>query len=232
MSYITNMIYPYILGYLEVFLKVILAVILGGMIGLERESINRPAGFRTHILVCVGAALVMIISEELFEQYHGLTTADPARLGAQVISGIGFLGAGTIIKDGVTVKGLTTAATLWAVSCIGLAIGGGYYAPAIITSIVVYVVLILFNRIDVVSLKKNRRHVAMKLEINNNENALSNIEAILIETGVKIKGIRYLNHNNDTSEIKVFLTVDNSKQYDDIVNLITDISGVKRVIQY
>ncbi len=232
MNYLISIVYPHILQYLEIFLKIVLAVILGGMIGLERESINKPAGFRTHILVCVGAALVMIVSEELFLQYSGLTTADPARLGAQVISGIGFLGAGTIIKDGVTVKGLTTAATLWTVSCIGLAVGGGFYAPAIITVIIVYIVLILFNRIEVVGIKKNRRHVAMKIELFNNENSLSNVEKILMENGVNIKGIKYLNHNEQTSQVKIFLTVDNTKQYDDVVSLITDLSGVKRVIQY
>lgn len=224
-------IYPYIMEYTVIILKIVLAVLLGGLIGLERESVNRPAGFRTHILVCVGAALVMIISEEIYNQYSGLTNADPARLGAQVISGIGFLGAGTIIKDGVTVKGLTTAATLWTVSCIGLAIGGGYYAAAIITSIIVYIVLISFNKIDVPVIKKNRRHVALKVEFDKG-GTLSDLEKVLYENKVKIKGIKYLDYSEDKSTIKIFLTVDNTKQFDEVVETISDIYGVKRVVQY
>ena len=86
-------------------LKLILAMVLGGLVGLEREITNRPAGFRTHTLVCMGSALVMITSQYIFHEYHSLVNLDPARLGAQVISGIGFLGAGTIMKDEARVRG-------------------------------------------------------------------------------------------------------------------------------
>ena len=114
---------------LEILVRLLLAVLLGGFIGYEREHTNRPAGFRTHILVCAGAALVMATSEYLVRRYS-ISAVDPARLGAQVISGIGFLGAGTIIRDGVNVRGLTTAASLWAVSCVGIAVGCGFYLGA------------------------------------------------------------------------------------------------------
>jgi putative Mg2+ transporter-C (MgtC) family protein len=110
---------------IEILLRMVLAAALGGFIGYEREHLNRPAGFRTHILVCVGAALVMMTSQYLAYRYPG-DTIDLSRLGAQVISGIGFLGAGTIIRDGFNVRGLTTAASLWAVSCVGIAVGSGY----------------------------------------------------------------------------------------------------------
>lgn len=96
------------------------AILLSGLIGGEREHINRPAGMRTHILVCLGAALVTVTSEYVCRRYMGVMNVDPTRLGAQVVSGIGFLGAGTIIKEGFSVKGLTTSASLWAVSCVGL----------------------------------------------------------------------------------------------------------------
>ena len=126
--------------------RLFLALICGGVLGIERGRKSRPAGLRTYMLVCVGAALVMITNEYL---YHRYGTGDPARLGAQVISGIGFLGAGTII---VTVrnrvKGLTTAAGLWAAACMGLAIGAGYYTAAVISCVMIYFVMALLYRLD------------------------------------------------------------------------------------
>ena len=109
-------------------LRLIVATLFGGLIGLERESHKRPAGFRTHILVCIGSALVMMISQYAFLEFSGKLGYDPGRIAAQVISGIGFLGAGTILREGSTIKGLTTAASLWVVAGIGLAVGTGFYA--------------------------------------------------------------------------------------------------------
>ena len=106
----------------QVVLRILLAICFGALIGMEREHAHRPAGLRTHILVCVGACLVMLTSEFTYNEYHQFSpNMDINRLGAQVISGIGFLGAGTIIRNGSSVKGLTTAASVWAVACIGLA---------------------------------------------------------------------------------------------------------------
>ena len=122
---------------LDAVIKMVLTVLLSGIIGFEREHSHRPAGFRTHILVAVGSTLVMMTSKFVFLEYQGIVTVDPTRLGAQVISGIGFLGAGTILREGFSVKGLTTAASLWAVSCIGLAVGAGYYIGAFVTTLVI-----------------------------------------------------------------------------------------------
>jgi putative Mg2+ transporter-C (MgtC) family protein len=132
----------------QIALRIVLAFVLSGIVGMERESGNRPAGLRTHILVCLGSTLVMLVSFYMFEQYKGQTTIDPARLGAQVISGIGFLGAGTILKEGVTIRGLTTAAALWAVACIGLAIGAGFYSGAVLVTAVVVITLTMVNRLE------------------------------------------------------------------------------------
>lgn len=131
---------------IDAIIKMALTVFFSGVIGYEREHSHRPAGFRTHILVAVGSTLVMMTSNYVFQEYEGLGTFDPTRLGAQVISGIGFLGAGTILREGFSVKGLTTAASLWAVSCIGLAVGGGYYIGALITTLVIYLTLNTFKR--------------------------------------------------------------------------------------
>lgn len=120
---------------ISILLRFILACVTGGLIGVERESKRRPAGFRTHILVCLGAALVMCTNQYL----TGLYDTDPTRLGAQVISGIGFLGAGTILVTRQQVKGLTTAASLWASACMGLAIGCGFYEAAIIGFVLIII---------------------------------------------------------------------------------------------
>ncbi len=115
----------------QTIIKLILAMFIGGVIGFERQSNKRPAGLKTHILVTLGATLVMILSTE------GFKGGDPARLAAQVVSGVGFLGAGTILVRGKSVYGLTTAASLWICACIGLAIGIGFYFEAVMTLIVV-----------------------------------------------------------------------------------------------
>lgn len=144
LSFFTSIDYMMIF---EVALRLSLAALFGGFIGNEREHTNRPAGLRTHMLVCVGSALVMLTSISVLNDYKGVINMDPTRMGAQVVSGIGFLGAGTIIKEGFSVQGLTTAASLWAVSCIGLAIGSGFYSGAIIATIIIYIVLQVMKRI-------------------------------------------------------------------------------------
>ena len=120
--------------------RVALAAVLAGVIGYEREHVQRNAGMRTHILVAIGAALVMCSGEFLMTQYPN-SNIDPARIGAQVVSGIGFLCAGTIIKEGISVRGLTTASSLWCVSCVGLAAGCGNYVLSIATTILILIVL-------------------------------------------------------------------------------------------
>ena len=126
-------------------LRLLIAGILGSIIGYERERSRQPAGLRTHILVCIGAALAMITSEYILQYYASsdLIRTDPARMGASVISGIGFLGAGTIIRNGGSVRGLTTAAGLWAVACIGLACGIGFYEGALLATALTVITLLL-----------------------------------------------------------------------------------------
>lgn len=125
--------------------RLALALLLGGMLGIERGRKRRPAGLRTYMIVCIASALVMITSQYMMIKYG---TGDPARMGAQVISGIGFLGAGTIIITSRQVKGLTTAAGLWAAACIGLAVGIGFYAGAIACAILVLVVMTVMTGLD------------------------------------------------------------------------------------
>lgn len=132
----------------EMALRLLTSAILGGFIGYEREAHQKSAGLRTHILVSIGSCLIMILSIKIYTSVQGFTNADPTRLAAQVVSGIGFLGAGSIIKDGPTVKGLTTAASLWVVSGVGLAVGSGYYMGAIMTTGLVFLTLAILSRVE------------------------------------------------------------------------------------
>ena len=137
------------IAYWEIALRLLLAVVLGGLIGFERESHNRPAGFRTHILVCSGSALIMMVSAYGFTGQIGAGfEADPGRIAAGVVTGIGFLGAGTILQQRGSVRGLTTAASIWVVSGVGLAVGIGFYLGAVITTALVLISLLLLRRTE------------------------------------------------------------------------------------
>ena len=147
--------------YLAIILRIVMAVIFGGLIGLERGLKNRPAGMRTYMLVCVGACLIMLTNQYLFQVTQ---TGDPMRLGAQVVSGIGFLGAGTIIVTKHNqIKGLTTAAGLWASAGVGLALGVGFYEAAVVAGFAVFSVLTLLQRMDN-RLHRNARFLEVYIE--------------------------------------------------------------------
>ena len=147
---------------LSVLIRLALAVIFGGLIGLERERKHRPAGFRTHILICLGAAMTTLTSQYLFLSLRQFT--DIARLGAQVIAGIGFIGAGSIIvTQRRRVKGLTTAAGLWASAAIGLCFGAGFYEGGIIAALLILAVELLFSKLEY-RIMDNAREVNLLVE--------------------------------------------------------------------
>lgn len=140
---------------MEVIIRILLAILIGGLIGLDRGMKNRPAGLRTYMLVCVGSCLIMMTNQYIFQFSN---SGDPMRLGAQVVSGIGFLGAGTIVvTQHNQIKGLTTAAGLWASAGIGLAIGIGFYEGAVAASIGIYSILTILQRLD------NRMHKRIRI---------------------------------------------------------------------
>ena len=143
---------------MEIGLRLACAMLVGLVIGTEREYTHRPAGMRTHILVALGACVVSITGEIIFNHYNSLGAfPDPARLSAQVITGVGFLGAGTILREGPSVKGLTTAASLWAVACLGIAAGFGYYAIAILGMVCILITLTLFELLQRVLLRPSHK---------------------------------------------------------------------------
>jgi len=142
------------LTYLSIAIRIVAAVILGGFIGLERGLKNRPAGLRTYMIVCVGACLIMVTNQYIYEAYK---VGDPVRMAAQVVSGIGFLGAGTIIVTRRSqIKGLTTAAGLWTAAGVGLALGIGFYEAALASSLAIFIVMTLLQGFD------NRMHRKVK----------------------------------------------------------------------
>ena len=126
-------------GIAAICLRLFCAMLVGMLIGMERDFTHRPAGLRTHILVALGACVASLMGEMIFTHYN--SSADPARLSAQVITGVGFLGAGTILREGFHVKGLTTAASLWTVACLGIAAGYGYYAVSLAGTLFAFVTL-------------------------------------------------------------------------------------------
>lgn len=126
----------------EIFIKIILTVLLSGVIGAERFARNKGAGMRTHILIGVGSTLLVLTSHHVFDIYKNIGSVDPSRIIAAIVTGVGFLCAGTIIRAGGSVSGLTTAASSWIVAGIGIAVGAGHYSAAIIVSIVVFWVLL------------------------------------------------------------------------------------------
>lgn len=141
--------------YLTVVLRIVAAVLFGGMIGMERELKNRPAGLRTYMLVCTGACIVMLTNQYI---YQVTKVGDPMRMGAQVVSGIGFLGAGTIIVTRRNqIKGLTTAAGLWAAAGVGLALGVGFYEAAIVGCVSVFLIMSGLQKLDQYMRKKSRQ---------------------------------------------------------------------------
>ena len=148
---------------LAVIVRVLFSVLLGGIIGLERGLKNRAAGFRTYMLVCMGACIVMVTNQYIFQVYG---TGDPVRMGAQVISGIGFLGAGTIIVTSRSqIKGLTTAAGLWASACIGLAVGVGFYEVALLGGLCVFLVLTVLHSWELF-MRRNVKQCTVFVELN------------------------------------------------------------------
>lgn len=188
--------------------KLGLAVLLSGIIGFEREHSHRPAGFRTHILVAVGSALIMLTSVYIGEKYQGQMNVDITRMSGQVVSGIGFLGAGTILREGFSVKGLTTAASLWAVSCIGIAIGAGFVAGAVVATFVIYMTLNSLKKVVV----RGKAGKALYVEVKDLAEQVPKISKLIKRTGTVVHSMEILYDNDtklrkkkDTSTIKALI---------------------------
>lgn len=191
--------------------RLILAAILGAVIGIEREINNRAAGFRTHIIVSVGACLIMLIGIDGIGKFSSDTSRDTARIAGQVISGIGFLGAGTILQKKNAVTGLTTAATLWLSAAIGLAVGIGYYEGAIIATVICLVTLISLNKISDLINKKTIKSYSMIFDTYNfNQDSFYEFTS---KEGVEIRKLDIIDEEMDDKSM-IEVTFSFNKNYD------------------
>jgi len=207
----------------DIIMRLLIALIVGGLTGLERERSHQFAGFRTHILVSVGSCITSITSLSLFFQYNSYSNIDPARLSAQVLSGVGFLGAGAILKTSNGIRGLTTAAGIWATACIGIAVGYGYYILAISAWLFVMVTLYILKNIDKMIFKKKQTIFNIKTD---NIEIISSIYEMFQRSQISVKNIEI---NSDTSNIKInLLTVHDRRIVLDEV--IKELSKLKNII--
>lgn len=173
---------------IDILIRIGLAILIGGAVGWERESCDRPAGFRTHTLVCLGATVAMMTGVFVMKQYVDPTVVAPAYIAAAVLSGIGFLGAGTILRSGTKVKGLTTAASLWSVAGLGLAVGSGFYFGAVVGAVIVILTLtILEGMAKRFALGSKRFHSHLTFTCKNPQRAIENIVRTLSEHDIYLK---------------------------------------------
>lgn len=178
---------------LDILLKLLLAIALGGIIGLEREASQKPAGLRTHILISASAAMMMILSQLMLAGKEP-AGGDMLRVAAAVITGMGFIGAGTIIQSQGMVHGLTTASTLWTVAGLGLVVGAGYYLVAILFSVLVIATLVLFRRVEETHLKKALYHYHLKIK--DSPDILVNLRKLIFHLGLKLAELNLKKERN------------------------------------
>jgi putative Mg2+ transporter-C (MgtC) family protein len=223
---------PQMLTQDQILLRLILSALLGSIVGLERERLDWAAGLRTHMLVCLGATLFMIVSTYGFMEVLGYPNSgialDPSRVAAQVVSGIGFLGAGTIILRKEVIHGLTTAASLWAVAAVGLAVGGGLFAGAIATTILIVLILAGVKPLEK-ALFKNRRTRYVQIIIGH-ETTLMEVRAVINEAHINLKQIVIRDTDTDMEhEVELVLNKTNPKKLLPLAESLRNLKGVREV---
>lgn len=207
----------------DILLRIALSMVLGGVIGFERERDNQPAGLRTHMILVIGACLAMILSINIGAVSH----TDPGRIAAQVISGIGFLGAGAILRFGFNVKGLTTATTLWTMAIVGLVIGAGYYWIAIITTIIMLIVLAALNVIEKNYVRVNViRNIVIDLQ--DRKSVLRDLRETIYKLTDKVMAFS-VQKNIKSKRLRLELTArfKNSEKLEHLIEEISRIEGVR-----
>ena len=222
---------------IEMLLRLVLAVLLSGIIGMEREALNKSAGFRTHILVGIGACLMMIISLSMpFIRMPGDfgatgSNSDPARIAAQVVSGIGFLGAGAIMSSSGKVRGLTTAASLWAVAGIGLCVGAGLYVTAIGASVLTFATLSLFARVEN-RIQKNRI-IRMEIYMVDEPCAVGKVFEVFNDLDIQVKDTALVEDNkigHDVIKLDLLLKIPYNIEAEKIKTALEKITEVYDII--
>lgn len=212
----------------HIIIRLVLAFILGGLVGFERELHGRAAGLRTHILVCLGSALIMLTSMHLFYLYQEVTRIDPGRIAAGVITGIGFLGAGTILRFRASVRGLTTAASLWAVAGIGLAIGSGFYLGAYTTTALVLFVLFFLTKLERSLVWKDWYRI-LAVETKGHAQQLKDIRSVLSDYRVEIRDFEIKKKpDSENVIVEMHLKLISDRHTDQILSVLMQIKGVEK----
>ncbi|WP_282939837.1 MgtC/SapB family protein [Paenibacillus sp. RC67] len=199
---------PFYIDSFHITLRLVLSLMLGGLIGFERERSSHAAGLRTHILVCLGSTLIMLLSMYGFSEFAKLDNVrlDPARLAAQVISGIGFLGAGTILYTGKSITGLTTAASLWVVAAIGLATGAGFYYASALVCFLALLSLWVLNEVEKRYFHGKKLRL-LRIRADERPGLLTRISTSLSEQGHDIQKLTVEEHEGEFNSMIVSLTV-------------------------
>jgi len=220
----------------EIAIRLILSTVIGGLIGMEREVSNRPAGLRTHVLVALGSTLVMLVSIDGFHNTGAnIRVGDPARLAAQVISGVGFLGAGTIMRTGGSVKGLTTAASLWVCAGIGLAVGSGYYMGGLLTAAIVIITLMSLRVIE--KRRIGSKHRTLEIVGSGRPGLIGDIGTLMGEYRIRIRDISIIRDNDveigentaqPAMEVHFMLRLPVGFKYDEFLLKLNNIDGIHR----
>lgn len=218
------------IGNVELLSRLVLAAALGSVIGFERERLNWAAGLRTHMLVCVGASLMMLVSAFGFADVLGQAGVilDPSRAAAQVVSGIGFLGAGSIQLRGEAVRGLTTAASLWSVAGIGLAVGGGMYTAAGGATIIILVILAGVKPLERGSIAVKQQR-GIQLPVDCGSVSLDSVHQVLGNGSVRVKQfiVRQSEDHLDLDEVSIALSRATLGEYEAICKRLESMSGVR-----
>lgn len=210
--------------------RTLLAMFIGGLIGWERESTHRPAGLRTHMLVAVGSCVIMQLGSFNATHIGAEFNVDPSRLGAQVISGIGFLGAGTIMKEGTTIKGLTTAASLWVVACLGLAVGSGAYAISVIGFVSVILTLTIFEHASTFIPFGKYRRFSINLQCHHLNETLQHLNATAKKYHAHILDLELLGLHDDITEISFNFSTKKLRKTLDATTLFNDINENEQIV--
>ena len=209
--------------------RLLMAAVLSGVIGFEREFHGRAAGFRTHILLCVGSTLVMLTSIHIFDVYYTRIALDPARIAAGVVTGIGFLGAGAIMHLKSTIRGLTTAASLWVVAGIGLAVGSGLYFGAIVTAALTVITLMVFSRLEYVMIRRDWFRTVV-IHVKEGPEYLKAIKEVLSDSLSEIRDFEADRpEDGQGMVIKLGLKLHDMRGADKILEDISRLDGVRRV---
>ncbi len=218
---------------LDVAVKLFLAALAGGLVGLEREKHGRPAGLRTNLLVAVGSCVMVIVSEAFYIKYGGFDAQstlriDPSRVAAQIVTGVGFLGAGVILKEGPSVRGLTTAASLWTVAGLGMAFGMGFYSLGAIATLLVLVSLTFLKKLDPIIRKD--RFLTLTVTATNRDGLLEELQRIFAERNLVVTDISSnLDLVNEELFYQLVITQQQKRVGHELTTKIRQIEGIRKI---